>query len=230
MLQFVIYMICPHCKVSIRETWEKIEIIVHDHVQYLIEYFVCLECHKLSMKFHGEADNYRLIVSIQSNNHLTYFKPFEKMLIPETNGREPIPKNVESEFVRDYNEAVMLLPHSSRSSAAMSRLCLQHYIEQKHNIKKSDLKQEIQELAKLKKYPSDIIKLFDYVRHYGKFGSHAVTNQLVGVIIDVDSDEAEALLSILEEMFDYDYARSKKYEELNKKLQKKLQSSKPVKK
>ena len=124
----------------------------------------------------------------------------------------------------------MLLSHSTRSSAAMSRLCLQHYIEQKHNIKKSDLQQEIQELAKLKKYPSDIIKLFEYVRHYGKFGSHAVTNQLAGTIIDVDSDEAEALLSILEEMFDYDYARPKKFEELNRKLQKKLQSSKPIKK
>jgi len=103
-------------------------------------------------------------------------------------------------------------------------------LKKKHGIKKPDLKQEIQELKKSSKYPLDLIELFDNIRHYGKFAAHATTDQISGEIIEIDPGEADSLLDILEEMFNYDYERKRRITERNKKLQDKLKRSKSTSK
>lgn len=217
-------MICPHCGISARIGWKETEVASYDDYVYSLDYFKCLECHKISIKFRQKPIN-----ALGYGRMVAPPPLIEKMLIPETTRRKKIPTGVEDEYLIDYNEAVKLLPHSSAASAAYSRRVLQHYIEKKHKIKRTDLQQEIQELKKLKVYPSELVDLFDYIRHYGKFGSHATTDQLTGEIIEVDNDEAELLLSILEEMFDYDYERPKRIGKVTKKMQKKIRDSKSKK-
>ena len=218
-------MICPCCRVSVGRfnDWKIIEIIEHERYEYKIKYFVCVECNKISMVFSVEPNVMRFIGKSESMP-----EKIEKMLIPETAGRNPIPNNVEKIYADDYHKAVKLLSIDASASAIYSRRVLQHYIEKKKGIKKQNLQEEIKELDKNKKYPSDIIRLFSYIRHYGKFAAHACTDYDTCELIDVDIDEAEALLSIIEEMFDYDYARAKKFEELNKKLQQKQRQSNPT--
>ena len=226
-------MICPHCRVSVPSgKWTSIEIISDDDFDYNIHHFHCKECSKISIKF---TCNPKQIIRYGSS-FVTGGQPYEgprfseEFLIPKTTPRDPIPQDVEKIYVRDYDAAVKLLPINPMASAAFSRRLLQHYIEKKHGIKKPDLKQEIQELKKSSKYPLDLIELFDNIRHYGKFAAHATTDQISGEIIEIDPGEADSLLDILEEMFNYDYERKRRITERNKKLQDKLKRSKSTSK
>ncbi len=229
-------MKCPNCRVSVPSgKWTSVEIISDGFYKYSVAHFRCAECHDVSIKFTGNAKNFRYVPSsyvsdgISSNDDVLP-DYFEEFILPKTTPREPIPKDVESIYRRDYDEAVKLLSISPMASAAFSRRLLQHYIEKKHKIKEQDLKQEIGKLKELGKYPSDLISLFDLIRHYGKFAAHATTNHISGEIIDVDPGEAESLLDILEEMFDYDYERTRRIKDREKKLQDKLRSAKPQQK
>jgi len=223
-------MICPHCKVSVPSgKWNRTDIATDASWNYLIQHFHCVECHKLSIKFCGHIPQLVRFPStnIPSNfNYNVEKKFFEEYLLPKSTPREPIPKDVEKIFVNDYDSAVKLLSIDANASAAYSRKVLQHYIERKLEIKKSDLKQEIKTLKELNRYPSDLIDMFDNIRHYGVFAVHAKTDKITGEIIEVDYDEAESLLDILEELFEYDYVRPARIKERNKKLQKKLKDSK----
>ncbi|MBI1663915.1 MAG: DUF4145 domain-containing protein [Nitrosopumilus sp.] len=221
-------MICPHCNVSAGETgsWKNKEITNYDEIRYSVGYFVCVECHKISIKFVMGKQ----AVPGFSRTRFISSQHYEKMLVPETSGRKPIPKKVEDTYRHDYDEAVRLLPHSASASAIFSRRVLQHYIRKKHNIKKGDLEQDIQELAKQKIYDSEIIELFSFIRHYGKFAAHTSTDYVTGELIDVDNEEAEALLIILEQMFDYDYARMEKFQDIKKQLNEKMKKAKPPQK
>lgn len=232
-------MICPHCQVSVPSgKWESVEIVSDDDYNYKINHFHCAECLKISIKF---ICNPKRVIRFPTSGVYDggtsagrgkYTGPSfsEEFLIPKTTPRKPIPKDVENIYVQDYNHAVNLLPVNSMASAAFSRRLLQHYIEKKLKIKKPDLKQEIKELKKLKRYPSDLIDLFDNVRHYGVFAAHAKTDQISGEIIDIDPGEADSLLDILEEMFDYDYERPRRIKDRDKKLQDKLKRSKSIRK
>lgn len=223
-------MICPNCRVSVPSgKWISQHIVSDNDYNYEIHHFHCAECYKISIKFTCNPIKPILYGSTTLNPYkgLSFRQEF---LIPKTTPRDPIPKDVENIYVKDYNAAVELLPINPMASAAFSRRLLQHYIEKKHGIKKPDLKQEIQELKELSHYPSDLIILFDRIRHYGTFAAHAKTDQISGEIIDIDPGEADSLLDILEEMFDYDYERKRRLKEREKKLQDKLKRSKPPKK
>lgn len=224
-------MMCPNCRVSVPSgKWVSKDIISDDEYNYQIHHFHCAECFKISIKFICDPI---VVFPFNAGRDLKTRKGpsfRQEFLIPKTTPRDPIPKDVDDIYVRDYNAAVELLPINSMASAAFSRRLLQHYIEKKHKIKKPDLKQEIEELKKLNYYPSDLITLFNHIRHYGTFAAHAKTDQISGEIIDIDPGEADSLLAILEEMFDYDYERKRRIKETEKKLQDKLRRSKPTNK
>ena len=229
-------MICPNCLVSVPSgEWTSIKIISDNLYNYSIDHFNCAECSQISLKLMCnlistfKLEHYSSFGLSKSDMHEMPCAP-EEFLIPKTIPRPPIPKGIEKIYVKDYDEAVKLLPISPMASAAFSRRLLQHYIEKKHKIKKPNLKQEIEELGKLNRYPLNLIELFDHIRHYGTFAAHAKTDQISGEIIDIDPGEADSLLDIIEEMFDYDYERERRIKERGKKLQDKLQRSKPNKK
>jgi len=221
-------MLCPQCNVSVPTgIWSEIKIVDHHTWKYSIKHFYCVECSKYSIKFVGYTSNSSVAppISVVMKNQMY----FENFIMPENTSRNRIPKDVEEIYVRDYNEAVKLLSISPMASAAFSRRLLQHYIEKKHKIKELNLQLEIKILKQSEKYPEDLIKLFDNIRHYGKFAAHAITDNISGEIIEVDAGEADSLLDILEEMFEYDYARIARIKERTKKLQSKLLASKPNK-
>lgn len=228
-------MICPHCKVSIPSgKWKIVKIKSDKDYNYSTQFFECVECNKISIKFICNPIHViRFPTSMVSGvTPSEYSGPrfSQEYLIPKTTPRDPIPKDVEDIYRIDYDKAVKLLHVDSMASAAYSRRLLQHYIEKKHKIKEPDLKQELKKLEKLNHYPLDLIKLFDHIRHYGKFAAHATTNQITGQIIDIDPEEAEWLLFILEQMFVHDYELARKIKQNEKKIQDKLKSAKPPQK
>lgn len=228
-------MICPHCRVSVPSgKWTSAKITSDKDYNYTADFFKCVECDEISIKFICNPVNVIRYGTSFVRDGMGYLEGdphfSEESLIPKTIPRDPIPKDVEDIYRVDYDKAVRQLPIDPMASAAYSRRLLQHYIEKKYKIKKQDLEQEIKELKKLNHYPADLIKLFDHIRHYGKFAAHATTNQITGQIIDIDPKEADWLLIILERMFVHDYELSRIIKESEKKLQGKLKSAKPPQK
>jgi hypothetical protein len=129
---------------------------------------------------------------------------------------------VPKEYADDYYESQKVLHISPKSSAALSRRCLQKLLEEKAEIKKRDLSHQIQEVLDSNQLPSYLSKEIDSIRNIGNFASHPLKSTDTGQIIDVESGEAEWTLHVLKELMDFYIIRpielQKKKEALNNKL------------
>lgn len=201
-------MQCPHCLIGIKETWKTSSISTIRGEYWGIKHMYCTECGKIVITFNGHKNDGTLIT--------------EQMIYPKQISRVAIPLEVEKEFSEDYNEACLILNDSPKASAALSRRCLQNIIRQKSGIKERDLHAEIDKVITSNIFPGHIAEVLDAIRHFGNFGAHPIEDAQTGAIITVEVGEAEWLLDILEELFDFYYVQPKRIqtrkEELNKKL------------
>lgn len=212
-------MICPHCDVSVPSgKWEIYDIVTHDNQIYQLRHFTCAECLQISIKFTIVPGR-----NVIGGPSLYY----EEMLQPKTNRRKLIPKNVENKFSQEYKDAVEILPINAKASAALSRRVLQYYIQEKFNIKKHTLYLEIEELEKIKHYPPELIEFFHQIREFGNFAAHPKIDYVTGEIIEVELGEADSLLTILQQMFVYDYRTISEIKKVKEKLDDKIKRSKP---
>jgi hypothetical protein len=152
----------------------------------------------------------------------TEFEPTEQFVVyPLTSGRSPIPQEVPENISRDYKEASLVLPFSPKSSAALSRRCLQTVLRNAGGTKSRDLDKQIDEV--LPHLPPYIAQNLDAVRHIGNFAAHEQKSQITSLILDVEPGEAEWNLEILESLFDFYYVKpeieKRRREEINKKLE-----------
>jgi hypothetical protein len=144
-------------------------------------------------------------------------------LWPDGSSR-PVPPEVEAEaagLASDFREAVTVLPKSKKASAALSRRCLQFLLVHKAGAKqKDDLSNQIDHA--LPSLPSGLAANVDAIRQVGNFAAHPTKSTATGEIVDVEDGEAEWLLDVLEELFDFYYvapAQAKaKRDALNAKL------------
>ena len=83
-----------------------------------------------------------------------------------------------------------------------------------------DLADQISEV--LPKLPAQIAENVDAIRHVGNFAAHPMKSTNTGAVVDVEEGEAEWLLDVLEELFDFYYTApvraAAKRDALNKKL------------
>lgn len=94
----------------------------------------------------------------------------------------------------DYKEACLIRDLSPKASATLSRRCLQGIIRNFHKIKKSRLVDEIDALnGKIDPLIWDAI---DAVRKIGNIGAHMEKD--INLIIDVEPQEASALIGLIE--------------------------------
>jgi len=122
---------------------------------------------------------------------------------PFTSARPPVPKEVDSVFADDYNEACLTISFSAKASAALSRRCLQNILREKAKVKKGDLSNEIQEVIDSGTLPSYLSDSIDAVRNIGNFAAHPIKSKSTGEIVPVELGEAEWLLDVLESLFDF---------------------------
>lgn len=145
----------------------------------------------------------------------------EHVVWPMSSGRLPSPPEVPPEIAEDFNEAAIVLRHSAKASAALSRRCLQSLLKDAAKTKSKDLAKQIEEI--LPTLPSYIAENLDAVRTIGNFAAHEQKSKSSGSILDVEVGEAEWNLEVLESLFDFYYVRPKlereKRRELNEKLE-----------
>lgn len=144
---------------------------------------------------------------------------FTARVYPHTSGK-PFPPSVPERFLQDYNESWAIIDLSPKSSATLARRCLQGMIRDFCGIHERTLFQEIQTLEKKlqtdelpKGVEPETIEAMRALKDVGNIGAHMT--EVDGVIVDVEPGEAEALLGLIEMLFnDWYVARAKRQQRL----------------
>jgi len=214
---------CPHCKVSAR--FEMVQIIGggNSFGQHRDVGFMTLSGYRLNLLAASCPACGQPIVTatviVEPNKQIT---SVDTLLWPDT-AAHPVPQEVEAAaptLAADFREAVAVFTKSKKASAALSRRCLQHVLVHKGNAKSRDLADQIDEV--LRTLPPEIADNVDAIRHVGNFAAHPMKSKASGEIVEVEEGEAEWILDVLEELFDFYYVApaqaAARRDALNKKL------------
>lgn len=178
------------------------------------------DCKQLYLR--GSLDEERAYMNGTYYGAETYH---EWQLLPESSAK-PQPDYIPQQIVEDYTEACRIKNLSPKASAALSRRCLQGIIRNFWGIKKGSLKEEIDELEdKLSASEWDAI---DAVRSVGNIGAHMEKD--VNIIVNVKPEEADLLISLIEDLFETWYVARHDREERQKRLKELAESKKTEKK
>jgi Domain of unknown function (DUF4145) len=132
------------------------------------------------------------------------------------------PDYIPAPIVQDYIEASRIRDLSPKASATLSRRCIQGMIRDFCKISKNRLIDEIKELSTQTEnntaptgVTTESVQAIDHVRNIGNIGAHMEKD--INVIVDVDPGEAQALIDLIELLFeDWYVARSSRQCKLSK--------------
>jgi len=212
----VMPMQCPHCLQHFHGTWKELFIGQDSKGYWGVRFAECPACSQFVVEFGAGG--------VAAGTQGAVFYPMAMRLIhPKAASRVPVPAEVPNEFVVDYAEACLVFADSEKASAGLSRRCLQHLLRERAGIKKGDLSSEIQQVLDSKQLPTHLADDLDAIRNIGNFAAHPIKATHTGEIVDVEPQEAEWLLNLLEQLFDFYFvqpARAKaRRDALNAKLQ-----------
>ena len=209
--------ICPHCGVAYRAKNDSIEFYENERPEvgdYVVQVncVFCPQCHQpILTKQDGT-----IIVSNGYNGPEGVFKPEEELLYPRFPQVHEIDECVPEDFRKLYKESAEVLGVSPRSSATLSRYLLQKILHTELKIEKRNLEEEIKELENKKDIPSTFVTLLQALRKIANFGAHPKKSTNSGEIMDIEPGEAEVMLEIIEQLFDYIFIKPKRQEEFLK--------------
>jgi len=150
-----------------------------------LEYHLCRGCNR-----------YIVHLSDQENNkHLVW---------PNATVRRPLPDIIPAKYARDYEEAAAVLSISPKASAALTRRCLHHFLQDEAKANESwSLEKQMEHAMALSPpiFHPRLAKRVDHIRVIAKFAAHPKKNTNTEEIIDVEPEEAEYLLQVMWEIF-----------------------------
>lgn len=152
-------------------------------------------------------------VSIQSaaripvTGGVTFGKPvFQKQIMPDSSARN-FPDYIPKPLLDDYREACLIRDLSPKAACTLARRCIQGMIRDFCGISERTLFAEIQTLKDQVdegRAPPGVtietVLAMDSVRSVGNIGAHMEAD--INVVVDVDSTEAAALISLIEMLFE----------------------------
>lgn len=131
---------------------------------------------------------------------------FSQMLIPQGSAK-PQPDYIPEPLREDYYEACLIRDLSPKASATLTRRCLQGMIRDFPKIAKPTLAKEIEALKATVEDGSadrsisiESVEAIDHVRGVGNIGAHMEKD--IDLIIEVDPGEAQALIDLVELLFE----------------------------
>ncbi len=204
-------MKCLHCQIAFHEVWNTQDLGADGRGSWRVVSALCPSC---------KSYNIKLVVAYQNGRVI---ENREFFAYPKSASRSPLPADVPGKHAADYKEACAVLGDSAKASAAISRRCLQHLLQECAGVQKVNLSQEIDQILASRGLPSHLADAVDAIRVIGNFAAHPIKSTNTGEIVEVDPGEAEWLLDVLEGLFDFYFVQpailDKKREALNKKLQ-----------
>lgn len=182
--------ICPYCSVAIA-----VDDLTHTikHVSFEqynvygkefapscieIEFFKCPNCGQYTINAVGVGSEIQDV-----NIHIR----------PVSTARQ-YPDYVPIAIRQDYEEAYAIINLSPKASATLARRCLQGMIRDFWGIDKNRLVDAIKELKD--KVTVDQWEVMDKLRQLGNIGAHMEND--INLIVDIDPDETQTLLSVIE--------------------------------
>ncbi len=152
------------------------------------------KCNKLSLKVAIEQKDYNLkYITLQSRNLLPNLLDIK------------LPKSVPLHIKEDFYEACLVKDISPKSSAMLSRRCLQSIIRDYWCIEQKDLHDEIRELKD--KIPWKLREIINSIRKLGNISVHAHRKDYIPKITSKDANHLIILLKLLLETW---YIKNKK--------------------
>lgn len=223
-------MKCPHCLVEFHADEQIFPLGKDVEGDWAIERFECPNpaCKKAILNlvngtFNQDRNIWRWFIAKNSQGHELVKK--RELVRPKGSSRPPVPIEVPKDIADDYTEACIVLPDSTKASAALSRRCLQHLLRQAAGIKKGDLANEIQQVLDNNQLPSHLAESIDAIRNLGNFAAHPLKSTSTGQIVEVEPGEAEWTLEVLEMLFDFYYVQPEKIRQRRAALNAKLGDS-----
>ena len=209
-------MKCPHCYDSIYDYREYTYFGKPKKGYWFTHHMTCPSC--------GKEIIHLVHSSVLGKGYKPSGTKFQDFLAwPRQGSRPPAPQEVPSRLAQDFNEACLVVDLSPKSSAALSRRCLQSLLRDKARVSRGKLSAEIQQAIDSDTLPSHITESLNALREIGNFAAHPTKDQKTGEIIEVETGEAEWTLDILEALFDFYFVApaktAKRKAVLNEKLQ-----------
>lgn len=198
---------CPHCRIVNR--FEEVRNTGHGDISL----------HHIQTK---KSKSYTLNMCRCTNCGEIIIFLDDAMIYPSGTKRPPCPEEVPENIKEDYKEACLVEPHSKKAAAALARRCLQHILHDQ-GIKKNNLNEEIDEAITM--LPTYLSEDIDAIRHIGNFAAHPIKFKNTSEIVEVEDGEAEWVLDVIEQLFDFYYVMPKKKEEKRTALNEKLQNA-----
>ena len=146
---------------------------------------------------------------------------FSQRLMPQGNAK-PQPNYVPDAIREDYYEACLIRDLSPKASATLTRRCLQGMIRDFAGIAKGRLIDEIKALRDAvhdgsadRSITLESVEAINHVRGVGNIGAHM--EKQIDQIVPVDPGEAQALIELVEMLFEEWYgARARRKERLER--------------
>lgn len=190
--------ICPHCSVAMSQSQDtystqtpsfsssagksyedRIKDNPLDPSTLEIEFYHCPECGEYTILANGYG-------SAVKDVHVTIYPSSLAKKFPDY-----VPKNIR----QDYEEACAIVDLSPKASATLSRRCLQAMIRDFWNIKGK--KRLVDEIDALKdEIQADQWEILNCIRRLGNIGAHPEAD--VSLIIDINPEDAQKLISVIE--------------------------------
>ena len=146
---------------------------------------------------------------------------FDRRILPESDAKVQ-PDCVPLPLVSDYTEACLIRDLSPKAAATLVRRCLQGMIRDFAQVRANTLYEEIDKLRTAvaegtapQGVTDETVEAIDHVRKIGNIGAHMERD--INHIVDVDPGEANALIILVEMLFDEWYvARQRREDRLAK--------------
>ncbi|KKZ89093.1 DUF4145 domain-containing protein [Rhizobium phaseoli] len=156
--------------------------------------------------------------SRSTNNGWVPEQTIEAWQLRPGSSSKPQPDYIPAALREDYFEACAIRSASPKASATLARRCLQGMIRDFCGIAKGRLIDEIKELNKRlddgsapRGVEPETIEAIDAVRDIGNIGAHMEKD--INLIIDVEPGEAQALIELIEMLFEEWYVARHKREQ-----------------
>ncbi len=187
---------CPYCNMimSISPETQRIQTPSFEHCTHSalnqakyndsclqLTFYKCPNCGQYTITTNGIGDK---------------VKDIENLHIRPQSFAKQFPKYIPEAIRQDYEEACAIVNLSPKASATLSRRCLQGMIRDFWKISKSSLYEEITALNG--KIPVDLWNSIDSLRQLGNIGAHMEKD--TNIIIDIEPNEASALIQLIEHL------------------------------
>lgn len=148
--------------------------------------------------------------------YVSFTSPPEKVwnLLPQSSSRTYSTMIIPEVILNDYEEACLIKDLSPKAAATLARRCLQGMIRDFWQVKEKNLFEEIKAIQE--RIEPEVWEAIDSIRSLGNIGAHMEKD--INIIVDVEPDEAQLLISLLEMLFDEWYIAAYERKERLKKI------------